>query len=211
MKNVENGNLYCMEKDIKQKLCSGCGTVKVFQMFYKDKAKSHGISTYCKSCVKTRVRENYTKNKVHHKKKHQEWVSKNRDKVTKYGIIYRKANKEKRNLYEKERCKKDPNFKILRNLRSRLRSALKGNFKKGSAVTDLGCSIEFLIKHLESKFKDGMSWENYGFKGWHIDHIRPLSSFDLTQREELKKACHYSNLQPLWAIDNLKKNDKLGE
>jgi len=67
-------------------------------------------------------------------------------------------------------------------------------------------SIEGLKNILESKFQSGMNWENYG--EWHIDHIRPLSSFDLTNPTELKLACHYSNLQPLWAYDNLSNSDK---
>jgi len=95
------------------------------------------------------------------------------------------------------------------NLRSRLNSALKNNQKVGSAVNDLGCSIEFLKKHLEKQFKEGMNWNNYGLYGWHIDHIKPLDCFDLSDREELLKACHYTNLQPLWAEDNLSKGSKV--
>jgi hypothetical protein len=98
--------------------------------------------------------------------------------------------------------------RIKRNLRSRLNKALQGNYKTGSAVRDLGCSIEELKKYLESKFQDGMTWDNYG--QWHIDHIRPLCSFNLQDPEELKKVCHYSNLQPLWAKDNLDKRNKDG-
>jgi hypothetical protein len=86
---------------------------------------------------------------------------------------------------------------------------LKKNAKSGSAVRDLGCSIEQLKQHLESKFQTNMSWNNYGPTGWHIDHIIPLSKFNLSIREELLKACHYTNLQPLWAIDNICKGNKL--
>lgn len=86
--------------------------------------------------------------------------------------------------------------------------AIKKNSKTGSAVTDLGCSIDELSAHLESKFTDGMNWENYGKTGWHIDHIRPLSSFDLTNQEDVRKACHYTNLQPLWWQDNLSKGKR---
>ena len=96
--------------------------------------------------------------------------------------------------------------KIGRNLRSRLNKAIKGNYKTGSAVRDLGCSIKELKKYLESKWQQGMSWDNYG--EWHIDHIKPLNSFDLEDEEQLKEACHYTNLQPLWAKDNLKKGSK---
>jgi len=78
--------------------------------------------------------------------------------------------------------------------------------KAGSAVKDLGCTIPELIKYLESKFQLGMTWENHSSTGWHIDHIIPLCEFDLTDREQFLKAAHYTNLQPLWAEDNLKKN-----
>ena len=86
--------------------------------------------------------------------------------------------------------------------------AIKSSQKAGSAVRDLGCSIEDLRTHLEYKFQKGMTWENRGKYGWHIDHIVPLSKFDLSKKEEFLKACHYTNLQPLWAKDNLKKHNK---
>lgn len=99
----------------------------------------------------------------------------------------------------------DPLYKLERNLRKRLAMAIKKQSKTGSAVKDLGCSIEELKKYLESKFLDGMSWDNYGKYGWHIDHIVPMSQFDLTYHEDVKKVCHYTNLQPLWWRDNLSK------
>jgi hypothetical protein len=71
----------------------------------------------------------------------------------------------------------------------------------------VGCSYVELRKLIESKFTEGMTWENWSVNGWHIDHIKPLSSFDLTDTEQLKEACSYNNLQPLWAKDNLKKSD----
>ena len=103
------------------------------------------------------------------------------------------------------------NERLKHNLRNRLCQALKNNQKVGSAVQDLGCTIEEFKTYLEAKFQPGMTWENYGLKGWHIDHIIPLDSFNLTNEEELKKACHYTNLQPLWAEDNLSKGNKLPE
>ncbi len=93
-------------------------------------------------------------------------------------------------------------------LRSRLHIAIKQEYKAGSAVEDLGCSIEELKQHLEAQFSDGMNWENWSRDGWHIDHIMPLVSFDLTDRDQFLKATHFTNLQPLWAEENLKKSRK---
>ncbi|HBI02003.1 MAG TPA: hypothetical protein DDY18_10320 [Flavobacterium sp.] len=103
---------------------------------------------------------------------------------------------------------KGGHYHIAKNLRDRLRKAVQKDQKNGSAIDNLGCSITDFKKHIESKFDNEMNWNNYGFSGWHIDHIKPLNTFDLTSPEEFKKACHYSNLQPLWAIDNLTKAKK---
>jgi hypothetical protein len=75
-------------------------------------------------------------------------------------------------------------------------------------VENLGCSISEAKQYLESLFLEGMSWNNHGLRGWHIDHIIPCHSFDLTNPEERKKCFHYTNLQPLWALDNMKKGNK---
>jgi hypothetical protein len=92
-------------------------------------------------------------------------------------------------------------------LRSRVRVALhgykKGSRKGGGAVTDLGCSISQLIVHLENQFSQGMNWDNYG--EWEIDHIQPLSKFDLTDRAQFREAANFQNLQPLWKSDNRRK------
>jgi len=95
-------------------------------------------------------------------------------------------------------------------IRSRFKEILKNkNFKKDKSPIELiGCSISDLKFYLESQFKDGMSWENHGIKGWHIDHIKPCSSFDLTDIEQQKQCFHYTNLQPLWWKDNLLKGNK---
>lgn len=140
------------------------------------------------------------------------WSEKNPDKKRENNRKHYLANKEQIKLNTKltyqKRVKIDTNFKIAHNLRSRLRKAIKNQEKKGSFVLDLGCSIEQLKKYLESKFQSGMTWDNYGRQGWHIDHVFPLSKFDLTKREEFLKACNYKNLQPLWAADNLRKRNK---
>jgi len=99
------------------------------------------------------------------------------------------------------------NQRIARGLRSRIGAAIRGNFKTGSSVRDLGCSIDEFRMFLESQFSPRMSWDNYGCKPgqWSIDHIRPLCTFDLTDREQFLRACHYTNMRPLWHIDNMKR------
>lgn len=146
----------------------------------------------------------------------------NAEKLTAYRAEYYQLNKEKTaqyardhrseiNAQHKNRRSLDLCFKLAGNLRSRLRLAISNNQKSGSAVRDLGCSVEELKLHLESKFQPGMSWENWSRQGWHIDHIKPLASFDLTDRNQFLQACHFTNLQPLWAIDNFKKSDIISQ
>ncbi len=87
--------------------------------------------------------------------------------------------------------------------------ALKRNYRSGSAIEMLGCSVAELRTHLESKFLPGMTWENYGMHGWHIDHIQPCASFDLTKPEEQAKCFHYTNIQPLYKNQSFIKSDKI--
>ena len=125
------------------------------------------------------------------------WKLNNGDKVRAW---YRK--------YNSIRYNSDPQYKAKNIIRSRFRMALKHGYKSGSAIEYLGCSIESFIQYIESKFVEGMSWENWALDGWHLDHIVPLEKFDLTNKDEARIACHYTNLQPLWAKDNLSKRFK---
>lgn len=125
---------------------------------------------------------------------------------------YRENNRDKINANSVERRKTNPQSKASHNLRDRIIKALKaqGTFKSESTIKLVGASIPFVKKWIESKFKPGMSWDNYG-KGkgkWNIDHIRPCASFDLTDLEQQRECFHYSNLQPLWSEDNLIKGDR---
>jgi hypothetical protein len=90
-------------------------------------------------------------------------------------------------------------------LKERMRVTLKGNLKAARTVELLGCSMPKLRKHLSAQFREGMSWENYGKFGWHIDHVRPCSSFDLSDPLQQCICFHYTNLQPLWWFENLAK------
>lgn len=136
------------------------------------------------------------------------------ERIKKYHDKYRKNNSDKRNEYIRNRQMNDIQFKIATNLRKCLNRALKIGQKSGSAVSALQCSISELKLYLEDQFYpnprtgENMTWENYGLHGWHIDHIKPLSSFDLTDVNQFLEACCYTNLQPLWAEHNLKKGAK---
>jgi post-segregation antitoxin (ccd killing protein) len=129
--------------------------------------------------------------------KAKEWKSKNKEKLAEYAKIY--TNK---------KYHSDPIFRLKMNQRTRARLALKGKIKSSSTEKLLGCTFEKFKLHIESKFCDGMNWENMG--QWHIDHIIPLASFDLSKEDHQKIAFHYTNQQPLWAVDNLKKGAKYG-
>ena len=101
----------------------------------------------------------------------------------------------------------DPSFKLRMNLRHRIWSALQANeASKSGGIQDLvGCSAAELMDHLQAQFTDAMSWDSYGRYGWHVDHIRPCASFDLTDPDQQRQCFHYSNLQPLWEADNIRK------
>jgi hypothetical protein len=112
--------------------------------------------------------------------------------------------------YRKKRFNSDIEYRITANLRSRMKSVIanaKAN-KCTNSMKLIGCNTRFLRAYLEAQFVDGMTWDNYGLRGWHIDHIRPCASFDLTKPDNQRKCFHWSNLQPLWWRDNLEKSAK---
>lgn len=123
----------------------------------------------------------------------------------------KKENKDKINKYEREKEKNDPTYKVSQRVRGRIRKLIKqaGSKKFYKTSRLLGCTSLEAKEHLEKQFKDGMTWENHGNNGWHIDHIIPCASFDLTDPEQQKKCFHYTNLQPLWASENMSKGAKL--
>lgn len=156
-----------------------------------------------------RMREYYQLNKEKICLYQKTYSEKNSLKINEKKKVYKKNNWDK--IYKKIKYKRENNiqFKLADSLRTRLRRALKANYKSGSSVRDLGCTIEELKILIEKQFEEGMTWENWKIHGWHLDHIIPLANFDLTDRGQFLKACHYTNLQPLWASDNLKKGAKI--
>jgi len=125
-------------------------------------------------------------------------------------IIKPKAiNKLNQNNYNRQRYATNPNVRLRHNLTNRVNLALKRAYaqKSKNTLSLIGCTVAFLRIHLESQFEPGMNWDNR--RAWHIDHIKPCASFDLTKPEEQAVCFYYTNLQPLWAIDNLKKGAKV--
>jgi len=160
------------------------------------------VSSYNKEYAKKNAERIAANRKVHNEKTKDArkevrkiWLEKNKESVCEY-----------RRVYSFERYKNDPIYKLKLAQRNRIRVGLKKEKKSAHTCDLLGCSFEFLKSYIEQKFVDGMDWSNMG--KWHIDHIVPLAAFDLSIEENQKIAFHYTNLQPLWAEDNLKKGAK---
>ena len=167
-----------------------------------------------KSEIKISMAEYHKNYRLEHRDKNNDYARKyyieNKDKMNeknKLNYINNKKRYIERTIRNHKKARKtNIQFKIRDNLRRRLNRALKNNFKPGNTIKLLGCSIEFLKNYLAVKFTPGMTWENYG--KWHIDHIRPCSSYDMTRAEEQALCFNYTNLQPLWAKDNIIKGKK---
>ena len=189
------------------KFCNHCKEIKEDTHWYK-----LNTSTNCKQYSVDYRRANAEKNRTKVREKSRQWRLDNPGYAKHASAKFYKQHKEEvinRNYeYTKKRRLTDKAYDMSIILRQRLGKALTKGYKTGSAVADLGCSMEEFVTHLESKFVDGMNWDNHGRHGWHVDHIKPLAAFDLSNPEETKKACHYTNLQPLWAVDNIKKSNK---
>jgi len=191
-KNIEQDLIKNDLKDI-TKICTKCNTKKEIIDFPVQSSLKSGRHPHCKLCRKEYAKHHNTLTKEKRSKSFKSW---------------RLKNKEKRNAYHRALRKTSVNYRIAGCLRRRVNKIINKGVKKVSARKNLGCSLDELKKYLESKFTTGMTWENHGQYGWHIDHINPLSSFDLENHNELLKAVHYTNLQPLWWDDNLKKSNR---
>jgi len=170
--------------------CNVCGETKHHSLFER-KGKQKPCT--CKECKNQRERKRRNDNKDECNEKYRAYYASNKDKIN-----------ETRRKYLQERRDNDPEYRLRMNLHSRLYMAVQ--YKRCKTMELTGCSLEELTQYIESKFITGMSWENYG--EWHIDHIRPCASFNLEDIEEQKKCFHWSNLQPLWAKDNLRKGSR---
>lgn len=215
------------------KKCTKCKEEKDFTEFSKAKTCKDGYRNQCKSCRKeinketrrTYYRNNKEKSKEYskeyyennieklkeyredNKEKRKKYYEDNKEKLKEKKKEYNKNNKEKRNEYIKNKKQTNILFKLRCSISTLIRQSIrKQGFTKSSQTHKiLGCTYEEFKKHLENKFIDGMNWDNSG--KWHLDHIYPVSL--AKDEEELIKLNHYTNFQPLWAEDNLRKSNKI--
>ena len=188
------------------KTCSKCNQTLDVSCFSKHKTSKDGLRNICKICQSEYNKSFYLNPEKQKQKKISDkiYYETNKEKVSEYKKEWALKNKESINQRYRNYRQNDINYKIKQNLRKRISTVLSGKSKSQTTLSLLGCSLEFFKIYIEQKFKDGMTWDNYGL--WHIDHIIPCYSFDLTIPSNQQACFHYTNLQPLWASENCKKN-----
>jgi len=213
------------------KVCNKCDVEKPLNSEFFSIRNDKNKITFrndCKMCRFLYVKNRYKEKKDDRKKYQKQYGENNIEKLKKYQKEYRENNIEKRKEYalnyfsdikntkrkkdksiawKKKMKKENVLFKVKNNLSKRVWAAFTNGYKKGKTADMIGCSWEQLKLHIENQFQDGMTWDNWTIDGWHIDHIIPLAS--AKTEEELIKLNHYTNLQPLWAKDNLSKGAKI--
>ena len=210
---------HIFEDNIEKKHCPLCDKNKILTDFNKQSSSWDKLGRMCRQCYidyKQNKRQNDPKYKDKDKAYREEYKNSGRRRETSQARYQEKKEEiNKKSVgYNKKKYNEDPVHRILCLHRRRVRKMindLKMNKYVGyrkSKLELLGCSREELKEWIENQFTEGMSWEKLGINGIHIDHIRPCASFDLTKEEDVKKCFHFSNLQPLWAKDNLIKGAK---
>ena len=176
----------------------------------KEKLKLRNQKYYNNNTEKLRAVgiKNYFKNQEHNLKKKREYYIKNKEEIKAKQKTWRSNNKPYLNAYRKNKRETDNNYKLRCALASRILTAIyaQKTTKSKRTLELIGCSLDECRRHIELQFKEGMTWENHSFEVWHIDHIKPCASFDLTDPKQQEECFNYTNLQPLWAEENLSKS-----
>jgi len=202
---------------MEKKICSKCGIEKDVCEFYKNNKNPNLYRGQCKKCMNTNSFTYYRNNVEDISEKNKKFRKENPEINKKKCRIFKEKNPEAFKKWiekNKEHRKKyinnynsNPKNKIKNSLRSRINELMNKKYNNPRTLYLVGCDYNFLIEYIEKKFTKDMSWDNYGYYGWHLDHIIPLST--AKTEEEIYKLYHYTNLQPLWAEDNLKKSNKI--
>ena len=187
------------------KRCNRCKVEKEESEFYTNRTKKDGLHCWCKICL-----TEYNGQRKEHKHKYDiVYKAHNKELIKKQNEVYRKAHKQQHSEYMVRNYTLNSSFRLQCVLRGRLRKALKNGSKHSSAVRDAGCSWDELRAWIEAQFTDGMCWENAG--EWEIDHVIPFKFLTLKDAngedylpyEHQRVVCHYTNLRPMWAKDNM--------
>ncbi len=195
------------------KTCTKCGVTKDLDQFFKSKKGALGRRGDCKQCCNQYNKAYCQDNSIKIQKRASKYYKDNKDTIKTREKEYRtkESTKIKRRQSYKNRYNEDENFKVGQRLRTRIYHAMKGVTKSDTTENLLGCTITEFVKYLENKFEEGMSCANYVNPNgdqtdcWHIDHIKACAKFDLSKPDEQARCFHYSNMQPLWAKENLTK------
>ncbi len=195
--------------------CTACRRRIDRKNYYAHQAKKIAKSSRWNKANPDRVKAWIVANPESYKKSQKKWCTANREHLNARQRDYCKKNRSQINGYSRKSYANNPQFKIRTALRSRLLQTVKHQrgVKSGKTLELLGCTLEQFKVHLERQFLPKMTWDNYGYGDgkWHIDHIRPVVVFDLTKAEEQRACFHFTNLRPLWQVDNFKKGDQLQE
>ena len=176
------------------KVCRLCKEEKHIDNFHKHKGGKYGVDSICKSCNIAQV------NTEEGIERARQWTLNNRELVNKRAVER-----------DKEKCKTDIQYRIKKHLRVRMHEVIikKSKSTRNRKVEDLiGCEISEYKKHIENQWNSDMNWNNHG-DVWEIDHILPIDSFDMTNKQQQKQAFHYTNVQPLYKAENRSKSNKI--
>ena len=203
---------------LREKICPACGVSKEIRISLwnmRIRVTKRGVKRLvpdgCRECGRARCRSYRARNLERCRERSRIWARENKDRARENNRAYMsiEGNAERRRARGRkrhsERYRSDVQYRLKISLRTRINQALKRNRRPTSVLRAVGCTISELKSHIEAQFCPGMTWDNWARDGWHVDHIVPLSFFDLSDPEQMRAAAHFSNLRPLWAKDNLSK------
>lgn len=199
---ISNNNTQVLP--VESKKCIKCKNHLPLCSFHKNRTYKDGHAYTCRKCMLQYLKVyNHTPKRIEQKRTYDKIFTQKEDNKLK--------SRERSRVYLKQKYNTNLEYKLKHKMRTRLNAALRNvSMMKSSPTMELvGCTAHELKLYLESKFINGMNWENYTRNGWHVDHIQPCNSFDLIDPDQQKKCFHYTNLQPMWCEDNWSKGSKL--
>lgn len=197
------------------KICTRCSIEQSDENFYltRRNGKTPARVAHCMRCAQEACKKRYWKNPAKSLEQSAKWRRDNLEKKRQKDLAYQKVNiatiRIRKREWQFKKYHSDPDFRFRRNLRERIRAALRSTGNKRCARSEslLGCPMGYLKYWIESQMRPGMSWKNYG-SVWQLDHKKPCASFDLSDSTQQKQCFHYTNLQPLFSLENRKKWSK---